>query len=88
MSLFGLKLAYGDNLLMDGRKHLEKRSPLLLLVLLFLLYLGFRFLGFELALLVKMTLNLWFACPLPCSCVYYYAVLWTNARTLCRLHEY
>lgn len=52
---------------MDGRKHLRKRSPLLLLVLLlvllFLLYLGFSFWGFELALLVKMTLNFRFSCP-------------------------
>lgn len=48
---------------MDGRKRLEKRSPLLLLVLLFLLYLGFRFLGFGLALLVKMPLNLGLSCP-------------------------
>lgn len=55
-----IRLAYDDNLLMSGRKHLEKRSPWLplVLVLLFLLYLGFRvFLGFELALLVKVTLN-------------------------------
>lgn len=50
---------------MDGRKHLRKRSPLLLLVLMFLLYLGFSFWGFELALLVKMTLNFQLSCPPP-----------------------
>lgn len=56
-----IRLAYDDNLLMSGRKHLEKRSPWLplVLVLLFLLYLGFRvfFWVVELALLVKVTLN-------------------------------
>lgn len=50
---------------MDGGKLLWKRSPLLLLVSLFLLYLGFSFWGFELALLVKMILNFRFSRPPP-----------------------
>lgn len=74
---------------MDGRKHLRKRSPLLLLVLLFLLYLGFSVWGFELALLVKMTLNFRFSCPPPCfHMCYHHVVLWTKPRTSCRLDEY
>lgn len=75
---------------MDGGKLLWKRSPLLLLVSLFLLYLGFSFWGFELALLVKMILNFRFSRPPPpCFLMcYHHVVLWTKPRTSCRLDEY